>query len=42
MNNKKINYFPVLEEDRVSRYLAALKYKLITFGIWQQNEDGLI
>ena len=39
MNNKKINYFPVLEEDRVSRYLAALKYKLITFGIWQQNED---
>lgn len=39
MNNKKLNYLPVLEEDHVSRYLAALKYTLITFGLWKQNEE---
>ena len=39
MNNKKLNYFPVLEEDRASRYLAALKYTLITFGFWKQSEE---
>ena len=42
MNNKNLDYLPVLEEDRVSRYLAALKYKLISFGIWQQNGEASI
>lgn len=39
MSNNKLNYIPVLEEDRVSRYLAALKYKLISFGLWKQTEE---
>ena len=39
MNDKKLPYVPILEEDRVSRYLAALKYTLISFGLWQQTEE---
>lgn len=39
MSNNKLNYIPVLEEDCMSRYLAALKYKLISFGLWQQIKE---
>lgn len=39
MNSKNLSYLPILEEDRVSRYLAALKYQLISFGLWQQNKE---
>ena len=39
MSEKKLPYLTVLEEDRVSRYLAAIKYTLITFGLWQQTSE---
>lgn len=39
MINKNLNSIPILEEDRVSRYLSALKYTLFTFGVWKQNKE---
>lgn len=31
---------PILEHDRVSRYLESLQYNLFSFGSWQQQEPG--
>lgn len=39
-DNRNMVKIPVLEHDKVSRYLEAIQYNLLAFGCWEQQGGG--